>query len=151
MGWYLEVTSESFKDDTPLFYATNDPYIIRFVKPLVGCKEKSIPIHDDRVGQICLSQKMQKRKVPHGQAKSEGSLNILDVGDGEFLEKMISSQVDGDEVFDFDEHEYNKYLKHKVRRPDGEITVSIPQDSEHNEEIIPDSEVRESLRSGIVS
>jgi predicted RNA-binding protein len=47
----LEVTSTYFKDSSPLFHNSNDPYIIRFeVKPVVWLpKEKSIPIHDDRV------------------------------------------------------------------------------------------------------
>jgi hypothetical protein len=47
----LEVTSDYFKDDTPLFYSTNDPFVIRFkVKPLAWLpKEKAIPIRDERV------------------------------------------------------------------------------------------------------
>jgi hypothetical protein len=62
------------------------------------------------------------------------------------LEELITSQVNGNEVFEIDDHEYAKYLKHKVRRPEGEVTVSIPQDAEHEEEVTPRAEVRESIK-----
>jgi hypothetical protein len=47
----LEVTSEYFRDDKPIFYSANDPFIIRFrVKPIAWLpKEKAIPIRDERV------------------------------------------------------------------------------------------------------
>ena len=74
------------------------------------------------------------------------SLNILNEEDGRFLEELITSQVNGDELFEIDEREYSKYLKHKVRRPEGEVTVSIPQDLEREEGITPRTEVRESIK-----
>ena len=47
----LEVNSSWFKDETPIFYQTDDPFFIRFkVNPLaLLTKEKAIPIHNDRV------------------------------------------------------------------------------------------------------
>ena len=47
----LEVQSEWFRDDTPIFYPADDPFIIRFkVKPVAWLpKDKAIPIHDNRV------------------------------------------------------------------------------------------------------
>src|SRR5262245_47267813 len=46
--WFgiLEVISDSFEDDSPIFYTSNDPFVIRFkVKPLaVLTKDKAIPI-----------------------------------------------------------------------------------------------------------
>ena len=47
----LEVASEYYLDELPIFYAENDPFTVRFrVKPLVCLeKEMTIPIHEDRV------------------------------------------------------------------------------------------------------
>jgi predicted RNA-binding protein len=47
----LEVVSQYYKDDTALFLATDDPFVVRFkVKPLVWLdKEHAIPIRDDEV------------------------------------------------------------------------------------------------------
>src|ERR1700690_3889967 len=112
----LEVTSTSFRDNSPLFYDSNDPYVIRFkVKPIVWLpKEKSIPIHDDRVWMNLSFTKNVDKKGSAWTGKIRGSLNILDEHDGEFLEKLISSQAEKSEIFEIDEHEYIKFLKHKV-------------------------------------
>jgi predicted RNA-binding protein len=144
----LEVKSIAFKDSTPLFYTSNDPYVIRFkVKPLVWLsKENSIPIHDDRVWTSLSFTKDVDKKGSAWTGKIRGSLNTLDDQDGEFLEKLISSQFEKKEIFEVDEHEYEKYLKHKVRRREGEIAVSIPQDTDNEKEVIPRSEVRESIK-----
>jgi len=47
----LEATSTYYKDNSPVYYDSNDPFVVRFrVKPLVWLsKEKSIPIHEDIV------------------------------------------------------------------------------------------------------
>jgi predicted RNA-binding protein len=148
--WFgvLEVTSTYFKDSSPLFYSTNDPYVIRFrVKPIVWLpKEKSIPIHDDRVWNKLSFTKNADKKGSVWTGKIRNSLNILDDADGKFLEDLITSQIDGKEIFEIDKRDYAKHLKHKVRRPEGEITVSIPQNPENDEEIAPKSEVRESIK-----
>lgn len=144
----LEVMSPYYRDNSPLFYSSDDPYIIRFrVKPIVWLpKEKSIPIHDDRVW----NRLSFTRNVDKGSSAWTGlirsSLNLLNEDDGRFLEELIAAQVNGDEVFEIDEREYAKHLKHKVRRPEGEVSVSIPQDLEREEEAIPRTEVRESIK-----
>ncbi len=141
----FEVTSPYFKDNTPLFYNSDDPYIIRFhVKPIVWLpKEKSIPIHDDRVWKKLSFTKNVDKKTSAWTGKIRGSLNSLDEDDGNFLEQLIISQVNGKDIFEGNEREYVKYLKHKVRRAEGEIAVSIPQDADHEEEVVPRSEARE--------
>ena len=78
--------------------------------------------------------------------KIRGSLNLLDDDDGRFLEKCILAQAEGDQTFDIDEHEYARYLKHKVRRPEGAVIVSVPQDTENEDEQAPHSEIRESFK-----
>jgi hypothetical protein len=48
--WFgvLEVQGECFLDETPLFYTSDDPFVVRFkVKPIVWLpKDKAVPIHE---------------------------------------------------------------------------------------------------------
>ena len=144
----LEVTSTYYKDDTPIYYESNDPYVIRFkVKPIVWLpKEKSIPIHEDRVWNILSFTKNIDKKSSSWTGIIRNSLNALDNEDGKFLEELILSQQENGITYEVDESEYAKHLKHKVRRTDGEIKVSIPQDLDNGEEITQRSEVRESTK-----
>ncbi len=144
----LEVTSPYFKDSSPLFYSSDDPYVIRFgVKPIVWLsKEKGIPIHEDKVWNRLSFTKNVEKGSSAWTGIIRSSLNSLDEDDGKFLEELITSQVNGNDVFEIDEREYSKHLKHKIRRPDGEVTVSIPQDTER-EEVTPRLEVRSPSKS----
>jgi predicted RNA-binding protein len=144
----LEVASEYFKDDKPVFYSANDPFVIRFkVKPVAWLpKEKAIPIRDERVWNQLSFTKGVDRNSPAWTGKLRNSLNALDDRDGLFLEQLILSQVNGGDVFEIDEHDYAKYLRHKVRRPEGEVTVSVPQDTDIEAETRPRSEARESIK-----
>jgi hypothetical protein len=47
----LTVEDGPYKDDSPVFFAENDPFIIRFkVKPTIWLDlEKAVPIHDEEM------------------------------------------------------------------------------------------------------
>ena len=72
--WFgvLEVASEHFRDDTPIFYPADDPFIIRFkVNPLVWLpKELSVPIHESKVWISYRSQGDLSRTAHSGPANS---------------------------------------------------------------------------------
>ena len=144
----LEVKSNYFKDDTPIFYDSNDPYVIRFkVEPIVWLqKEKSIPIHEDIVWNRLSFTKGFDKKSSSWTGIIRNSLNSLGDEDGRFLEELIISQKENGVTYEVDENEYAKHLKHKVRTKDGEIKVSVPQDLDTGEEKVPHSEVRESTK-----
>jgi len=144
----LEVVSEWFKDDTPLFYETDDPFVIRFkVKPLAWLpKEKAIPIRDERVWRSLSFTRDYDRDYLYWTGKLRKSLNQLDEEDGQFLEQFISAQAEGGETFEVDEREYQKLLAHRVRRLDKTVTVSVPQDTEADIRATPPAEVRESIK-----
>jgi predicted RNA-binding protein len=93
----LEVQSEWVKDTTPIFYTADDPFVIRFkVKPLAWLpKEKAIPIRDDRVWNRLSFTKGLDQSTPQWTGKVRTSLNQLDDADGQFLEQLILSQVNG--------------------------------------------------------
>ena len=74
------------------------------------------------------------------------NMAAVDVKDGKFLEELIMSQRENGVAYAVDESEYSKHLKHKVRRTDGEIKVSVPQDLDNGEEKPPHKEVRESIK-----
>ncbi len=143
----LEVVSPYYKDDSPLFYNSNDPYVIRFkVKPIVWLlKEKAVPIRDERIWNFLSFTRDADRNGSNWTGKIRNSLNALDDDDGKLLERLLMSQAQNGDIFEVDEHEYAKFLRHKVRRPEGEVTVSIPLESEKEATAAPRSEVRESV------
>ena len=139
----LEVKSKYYKDNSPFFYDSNDPYVIRFKVRLIVWlpKEKIIPIHEDKVWNNLSFTKNVDPKSSAWTGIIRSSLNALSDEDGKFLEELILSQEKGGITYEVDESEYAKYLKHKVRRTDGEIKVSIPQDLDTGNEKIHRSEV----------
>lgn len=144
----LEVASNCFEDNTPLFYETDDPYVIRFrVKPLAWLpKEKGIPIHDERVWSRLSFTRDFDRDYPYWTGKLRGSLTQLEEEDGRFLEQLILAQTKSREVFPIDEQEYQRLLAHRVRRVDRTVTVTVPPDTKPDLEAGPPAEVRDSTK-----
>lgn len=117
----LEVESESFENSDPIFYGQNDPFVIRFkVKPVVWLpKEKAIPIRDSSVWDVLSFTKDIEKNSSVWTGKLRSSLNQLEDHDGQHLERLLIKQEHNDKTFQVDETEYSKYLRHKVRRPEG--------------------------------
>ena len=124
----LEVGSSYFKDETPILYESNDPFVIRFVvKPLVWLpKELAIPIHDDRVWQTLSFTRGEPKNSRIWTGKFRNSLNQIENDDGIFLEEILLSQKTNGTVYEVDELQYEKLVGHRVKGPEGEITVSVP-------------------------
>ncbi len=107
----LEVTSDWFRDDTPL-YGENDPFVVRFkVKPLAWLDiEKALPIHDDRVWNSLSFTRGHSKSSSQWTGRLRGSLGQLDDRDGCQLEEMILAQVNDGQTFEVDQREYAKLL-----------------------------------------
>ena len=138
----LEVLSESFVDETPRFYEKNDPFVVRFlVKPLVWLpKEKAVPIREDFVWDRLSFTKGHDR---HGSAWTglfRSSLNRINDSDGKFLEDLLVSQASNGKTYPVDEAIYRKWLSQRIKRLEGEVTVSVPENMEA-EKIEPRDEV----------
>lgn len=146
----LEVISEPFHDDTPIFQPENDPFVIRFkVRPIAWLdKEKSIPIREDHVWNELSFTKGADKRSSQWTGRLRSSLRQLDDRDGRFLEQLILAQSHDGATYALDEREYEKLATHKVRRIDKEVSVSVPLDQESEVEVAPqvDSDVRESLK-----
>lgn len=141
----LEVTSNYFTAETPLFYEADDPFVIRFkVRPIAWLpKEKAIPIRDERVWRTLSFTRDYALDYPYWTGKLRTSLNQLDDDDGRFLEQLILAQAAGGETFPLDERDYQKMFAHRVRRLDKTVTVSVPQDA-MDDVAVATFEVRES-------
>jgi predicted RNA-binding protein len=145
----LEVQNEWFRDDTPIFYSADDPFVIRFkVKPVAWLpKDKAIPIHDDRVWGTLSFTRDYEQNTPQWTGKVRTSLNQLDDADGRLLEELILRQVNGGELFEIDEQEYQKLVTHKVHRLDRVVSVTVPQETDSEVETPASrSDVRESSK-----
>jgi len=143
----LEVLEGPFVDDTPIFYPEDDPFVVRFrVRPLVWLPvEKAIPIHDERVWNRLSFTRDQSKGSSTWTGKLRGSLVQVDDADGAFLEALIRDQMDGGESYPVDQDAYKKLATHRVRRADKDVTVTVPEDTEAQEEA-DRPEIRESTR-----
>ncbi len=144
----LEVLEGPFIDDTPIFYPKDDPFVVRFrVKALVWLPvEKAIPIHEDRVWNQLSFTRGQSKHSSTWTGKLRASLFQLDESDGAFLEGLVQKQIDGGETFPVGPNEFRKLATHRVRRADKDVTVTVPEETEAEEEDAGRPEVRESAR-----
>jgi hypothetical protein len=145
----LEIESVSFTDDTPIFYPEEDPFVVRFkVKPLVWLdKEKAIPIKEDFVWDSLSFTKGHDKKSSTWTGKLRASLNQISKSDGDFLQKLLLSQISSGKTYPLDEQEYEKLLTHQIRRHDKTVTVSVPKEDDDELGSLPeDARVRESIR-----
>ena len=144
----LEILSESYIDDSPIFYPKNDPFVVRFrVKPIVLLDvEKGIPIHEDLIWQsLSFTRDLEKKSIAW-TGKVRGSLVQLDDNDGEFLEKTLCGQMRGGTVYEVDPEEYKKLSVHPVQRADKVVLVSVPEKPAEESLEQSDKEPRESIR-----
>lgn len=123
----LEVVEGPFHKSTPIFYAEDDPFTVRFrVKSMVWLLlEKTLPIHADAVWQgLSFTQRLPRGSIAW-TGRVRGSLSGLSDAD-----------------------ESRKLASHRVRRADKDVTVTVPDDVEREVaavEGLPD-DVRESIK-----
>ncbi len=133
----LEVTSEFFIDDTPIFIPSNDPFVVRF-NVISNCwlsPENSIPINDD----ICWNNLSFTKDLPKGSlawtGMVRGSLRKLHDADGKYLEKILLNQQKSLQKYELTEADQKKYNPSVVKTENSQVVVSIPD----NEPAIDDN------------
>jgi len=150
--WFgvLEVLDGPFQDEKPIFYPENDPFVVRFrVRPAVWLSvEKAIPIYEAEIWDQLSFTRGQTRGTPTWTGSVRTSLVQLSDGDGRLLESVLLEQNRGGKRFPIDEDEFRKLATHKVRRPDKDVTVTVPEDTEHEADRhgAAPAEARESIR-----
>jgi len=145
----LAVESEYFVDASPIFYPESDPFVVRFkVSSVVWLdKERAIPIHEDEIWNTLSFTKGHDKTTSTWTGKLRSSLVRLDDADGQFLERLIQTQAGDGRFYPVDEETYQKYVTQRVRRPDGTVSVTVPQDEkERPEPQTTPADVRESAR-----
>ena len=148
--WFgvLEVTSEYFVDNTPIFTTDNDPFTIRFhVRPICWLPvNRSIPIHNE----LIWNQLTFTRELLHHEASWTGmvrsSLYSLSNEDGMFLERAITDQENNEIEYPVDEREYQRLLRERVTRENGIVNVTVPEDTRTEPLITEVENTRESFQ-----
>lgn len=150
--WFgvLEVASEVYIDETPIFVPENDPYIVRLkVKPHVWLNlEHAIPIHDEMVWKALSFTRDLEEGSMAWTGKVRGSLTRLDEGDGRMLVDLLSEQKQRPRIYQLDEADQKKLAVHVVNRVDKTVAVSVPEDGNGSEPSEPEAQDlgRESIR-----
>ena len=146
----MEVEAGPYEDSSPLFYPEDDPFVVRFrVNPVVWLPvEKAVPIREDQLWERLSFTRGQQKKSSRWVAKGRSSLIQLDDHDGPLLESVIRAQVTDGRTFPVDEKEFRKLATHRVRRTDKDVSVTVPDDSEDDDDAAEadQHEVRESIR-----
>lgn len=144
----LEVLEGPFKDDSPIFYGDNDPFVIRFrVKPLVWLDvKKGIPIHEDRLWNHLTFTRNKPKTSSTWTGKLRSSLAPLEGVDGRHLESLLWEQDSGGVIYPFDEAGYRRWTVHRVRRADKDVVVTVPEDGGLAPAEAAPSDTRESVR-----
>jgi hypothetical protein len=129
----LEVTSNFFINDSPIFTQTADPFVVRFnVKPSVWLTlENSIPVDEDISWNHLSFTKLLPKKSIAWTGMVRGSLRKLDDQDGAYIEKILLSQSASPNPFVLDEADHKKLKSPTVKTQDSkQVTVSIPENEE---------------------
>lgn len=129
----LEVTSNYFINDSPIFTPTSDPFVVRFnVKPNVWLTlDKSIPV-DEEISwtKLSFTRNLPKKSLAW-TGMVRGSLRKLDDKDGEYLEKILLTQSNVATAYELDESDQKKLKAPTVKTQDSkQVTVSIPENEE---------------------
>ena len=88
---FLEVTSEYFIDESPLFVRTKDPFIVRFsVKPVIWLPlESAVSIKDEFIWNKLTFTKNVEMDSSRWTGAIRRGLNTIKDCDGQFLESVL--------------------------------------------------------------
>lgn len=145
----LEVCDGPYEDSTPIFYAEEDPFTVRFkVKPLIWLElEQAIPIYEAQLWNELSFTKGQSQGSSSWTGKIRTSLAQIDDVDADLIESALKQQTNSGKVFPLDENDRRKLTTHTVRRLDKDVTVTIPDDTDISpRETAEPGDVRESLK-----
>lgn len=142
----LEVVSSVFEDTTPLFADTDDPFFVRLkVKPVVWLPpQQGIPIHDPAVWSKLSFTREHAPETVTWTGAVRTSLAPLSSSDGPFLEHLLREQGNTPKPYPLDPAEQRHLEPHRIRRADGEVVVSVPENAPEPTATAP--ETRESIR-----
>lgn len=129
----LEVVSEYFLDDTPVFLPAADPFQVRFrVRPGIWLTpETSIPIRHDICWKHLSFTKDSSRNGSSWTGPLRNSLRKLSDEDGRYLEELLAAQQISLKEYALSPADRKKLQPSLVHSEAGMISVSIPDDETH--------------------
>jgi hypothetical protein len=144
----LEVVGAPFEDATPLFVEQEDPFVVRIkVKPLVWLPaEHGIPIHDKRVWTKLSFTKAHSQDSTNWTGAVRTALAPLSKDDGDFLQSLLRAQSASPSEYPLDPNEAKLFEANTVRRAEGSIAVSVPDNPPEPEVPTVPSGTRESIK-----
>ncbi len=132
----LEITSEPFEDNTPIFMLEEDPFILRFkVKPIVWLPlEKGIPIHSDKIWENLTITRGLPKDSTKWTYMVFSSPRLWPSKDCQFLEKILLQQKRNMTDFPFSENDKKKIkASQKIRiSNEKETVIEIPEEDNSN-------------------
>jgi predicted RNA-binding protein len=144
----LEVTSAVFEDGSPIFTEEDDPFVVRFkVKPVVWLTpEQGLPIHDKAIWPNLSLTRDHSQETSRWTGFFRGSLNHLTDADGEFLEQQLIAQQNAPKPYPLTDHDRKALAPLFAKRPEGAISVTVPDDAEDENEEEVTVHPRESIK-----
>lgn len=151
----LEIISEAYEDDTPIF-EDPDPFTWRFkVTPLVCLDvQRAIPIFENAVwNQFSETKGVEKGAKGWAKATFRSSLRQMDDADGALLLKLLTEQDALRTTYELTDRDKRQLARRRtVRTVGGEIRVSVPDADEDEDDGAPETpsetsgDVRQSLQ-----
>ncbi len=145
----LEVKSNYFEDNKPIFYPVNDPFIIRFtVEDKVWLPlEHSVPIYEDIVwSNLSFTQHLSKNSYGW-TGMIRGSLRRLEDSDGRYLEQLLIRQSTTPTTYPLNDGDLKKLKAPVVKTQDSkQVSVVIPTNEETSQPQTSQRSLRESLK-----
>ncbi len=125
----LDVLSEPYIDNSPLFVPDDDPFVVRFkVKASIWLPlEQTVPIHEpDVYSQLSFTRDVKPGGYWLGPLRR--SLQKLVDLDGSYLDSLLHKIQKESLNFPVDPEQYQRALKRRILRPERSVTVSVPDD-----------------------
>jgi hypothetical protein len=89
--------------------------------------EKAIPIHEPSIWRTLSFTRDRDPNTSSWTGQLRVSLRRMQDSDGEFLESRIRAQETNSQVYPIDPDAYKRIVGQKVRRPERDVTVVVPE------------------------
>lgn len=128
----LEVCSDFFLDDHPIFVPANDPFVVRFhVSPKVWLEpETGIPIGSDVCWERLSFTRGLRRNSKGWTGMVRSSLIKLSEEDGRCLEELLIAQAAAPQSYPLTAADRKKLSPSVINSASGPIAVSVPDEED---------------------
>lgn len=127
----LEVTSDYFVDDTPIFLEVNDPFTVRFHVAVRAwlAPEHGVPIRSDESWAHLSFTRDLPRDGGAWTGKVRSSLTRLSDEDGAYLDALLCARSSQPRCYPLTEDDVRKLRTSTVNSGAGQIAVSLPDET----------------------